>query len=193
MNELTKVWFKNECIGQKVGVALIVEKIVLSCLRWFGYVRRRLIESQGEYIRWRVVQLSETRGRLRENIGKIIRKYVKNLSIDMIYEWTLQCPFLFDSFSQAHLMGKAQLLFICYPYILVPLLAYCFPFEVYAYYLDGIFYCLLFNQAHFLTFFSSLIWNPGSSVFLMHQLGDQLICYLHFPLSKLSWTTYMMA
>ena len=70
-------------------MALIVEKIVLSCLRWFGYVRRRLIESQGEYIRWRVVQLSETRGRLRENIGKIIRKYVKNLSIDMIYNITL--------------------------------------------------------------------------------------------------------
>lgn len=156
MNELTKVWFKNECIGQKVGVALIVEKIVLSCLRWFGYVRRRLIESQGEYIRWRVVQLSETRGRLRENIGKIIRKYVKKF----IYRYDLWVNIMvsFDSCSQVHLMGKGSVVYLL-PIILVPLLAYCPFWSLYVYhmkpscetYLDGIFYCLLFNPAPFLT------------------------------------------
>ena len=29
---------RNECIREKVGITLIVEKIVESCLRWFGYM-----------------------------------------------------------------------------------------------------------------------------------------------------------
>ena len=41
MNELTRQeMIRNECIGQKVGVALIVENIVLCCLRWFGFVEK---------------------------------------------------------------------------------------------------------------------------------------------------------
>ena len=34
----------NEYIREKVGVELFVEKMVESCFRWFGYVRRRLVE-----------------------------------------------------------------------------------------------------------------------------------------------------
>lgn len=58
--------------------------------------------------------------------------------------------------------------------------------------LNKLAYCLLLNWLIF-NFFSFSHLNPGSSAFLMRQLGDQLIYYLHSPPSKLSWTPYMMA
>lgn len=44
---------RNECIGEKVGIAPIEKKMVESHLRGFGYVRRRPIGSE-DLIKWRI-------------------------------------------------------------------------------------------------------------------------------------------
>lgn len=40
----------NEIIGEKLGVAPIVEKIAESCLRWSDHMWRRLVEELGRRI-----------------------------------------------------------------------------------------------------------------------------------------------
>ena len=36
---------KDRIRRERIGVALIAEKIIESCLRWFGYVQRRQLDA----------------------------------------------------------------------------------------------------------------------------------------------------
>nr|KYP34423.1 Retrovirus-related Pol polyprotein LINE-1 [Cajanus cajan] len=83
---------RNECIRESVGVALIVEKLVESRLRWFGHVWRRPADAPVR----RVDEMEATvgarrRGRPRKTIGETVLKdmEINALSREMIYDRSL--------------------------------------------------------------------------------------------------------
>ncbi|KAF1863075.1 hypothetical protein Lal_00018922 [Lupinus albus] len=61
---------RNECTREKVGVASIVEKIVELCLRWFGYVWRKPIETPKRRVdQTEVSPIPRRREKRRKNMG----------------------------------------------------------------------------------------------------------------------------
>jgi len=83
---------RNDTIGEKVGVAPIVEKLVENRLRWFGHVERRPVDA----VVRRVDQIEESHvkrgnGRPRKTIRETIRKdlEVNELNLNLVYDRTL--------------------------------------------------------------------------------------------------------
>lgn len=56
---------------EKVGVALIVEKMVDSRLRWFGHVWRRFVEAS-------VMRVDQMEGTISETISESDKNYKRN-------------------------------------------------------------------------------------------------------------------
>ena len=89
---------RNECIREKVGVAPIVEKVVESCIRWFGHLWKRLEKVPVR----RMDQMDDSpiakcRGRPRKTIRETIKKDldVNGLNINMIYDRILWCCLIY--------------------------------------------------------------------------------------------------
>jgi len=83
---------RNDTIRERVGVAPIVEKLVENRLRWFGHVKRRLVDT----VVRRVDQMEENQAkrgsvRPRKTIRETIRKdlEVNELDPNLVYDRTL--------------------------------------------------------------------------------------------------------
>jgi hypothetical protein len=80
---------RNDTIRERVGVALIVEKLVENRLRWFGHVERRLVAAVVRRVdQMKESQVKRGRGRPMKTIKETIRKNleVNELDPSMVYD-----------------------------------------------------------------------------------------------------------